>query len=275
MKTSGIHAAACAAIVIATLGAFLSLSAAPALAEAAALRVCSDPNNLPFSNARREGFENRIAELVARDLGRRVEYVWMPQRRGFLREGLGAGRCDLIAGTPKLEPVLATEPYYRSAYVFVSRRDRGLDLRSLKDPRLRDLRIGVHLIGDDGWNTPPAHVLAAQGIVANVVGYSILGDYAEPDPPARLIEAVARGDVDVAVAWGPLAGFFARRSAVPLRIEPVADRTDFIPLVLEYPIGMAVRPENRTLRDRINAILARRRSEISAILDSYGVPRLP
>lgn len=275
MKTSGIHAAACAAIVIATLGAFLSLSAAPALAEAAALRVCSDPNNLPFSNARREGFENRIAELVARDLGRRVEYVWMPQRRGFLREGLGAGRCDLIAGTPKLEPVLATEPYYRSAYVFVSRRDRGLDLRSLKDPRLRDLRIGVHLIGDDGWNTPPAHVLAAQGIVANVVGYSILGDYAEPDPPARLIEAVARGDVDVAVAWGPLAGFFARRSAVPLRIEPVADRTDFISLVLEYPIGMAVRPENRTLRDRINAILARRRSEISAILDSYGVPRLP
>lgn len=275
MKTSGIHAAACAAIIIATLGAFLSLSAAPALAEAAALRVCSDPNNLPFSNARREGFENRIAELVARDLGRRVEYVWMPQRRGFLREGLGTGRCDLIAGTPKLEPLLATEPYYRSAYVFVSRRDRGLDLRSLKDPRLRDLRIGVHLIGDDGWNTPPAHVLAAQGIVANVVGYSILGDYAEPDPPARLIEAVARGDVDVAVAWGPLAGFFARRSAVPLRIEPVADRTDFIPLVLEYPIGMAVRPESRTLRDRINTILARRRSEITAILDSYGVPRLP
>jgi mxaJ protein len=253
----------------------LCLFAGTAFAERATLRVCSDPNNLPFSNARREGFENRIAELVAQDLGRQLDYVWLPQRRGFLREGLNAGRCDLIVGTPKLDALLATEPYYRSTYVFVSRVDRKLDLRSLKDPRLRDLRIGVHLIGDDGWNTPPAHALAAQGIVANVRGYPLLGDYAQPAPPARLIEAVAQGEVDVAVAWGPLAGFFARRSPVPLRIEPVADRTDFIPLVLDYPIGMGVRQGDEVFRDRLNRIIAHRKAEITAILESYGVPLVP
>lgn len=271
--TAGLYRIARA--VAGTAAVILCLSAGSALAERAVLRVCSDPNNLPFSNARREGFENRIAELVAQDLGRQLDYVWMPQRRGFLREGLNAGRCNLIIGTPKLDALLATEPYYRSTYVFVSRADRGLDLRSLKDPRLRDLRIGVHLIGDDGWNTPPAHALAAQGIVANVRGYPLLGDYAEPDPPARLIEAVARGEVDIAVAWGPLAGFFARRSPVPLRIEPVADRTDFIPLVFDYPIGMGVRQEDRVLRDRLNGIIAHRQAEITAILESYGVPLVP
>lgn len=252
-----------------------SLLVAPVLAAAATLRVCSDPNNLPFSNARGEGFENRIAELVGRELHREVEYVWIPQRRGFLGEGLNAGRCDLIIGTPKLNPLLATRPYYRSAYAFVSRQDSGLDIRSLRDPRLRRLRIGVHLIGDDGWNAPPAHALAQQGIVANVRGYSVLGDYAEPDPPARLIEAVARGEVDIAVVWGPLAGFFARRSPVPLRVEPVADRTDFIPLVLDYPIGMGVRRQDRAFRDRLDAIILRRQAEITAILESYGVPLLP
>lgn len=262
-----------AARVIAWVTALIAcLSAGSALAEGARLRVCSDPNNLPFSNARGEGFENRIAELVARDLGRQLEYVWIPQRRGFLREGLNAGRCDLIVGTPKLDPLLATEPYYRSTYVFVSRADRGLDLRSLKDPRLRDLRIGVHLIGDDGWNTPPAHALAEQGIVANVTGYSLLGDYGQPDPPARLIEAAARGEVDIAVAWGPLAGWFARRSPVALRIEPVEDRTEFIPLVFDYPIGMGVRRDDDGLRDRLNGIIADREAEITAILESYGVP---
>lgn len=245
------------------------------LADEETLRVCSDPNNLPFSNKREEGFENRIVELVAQDLGRKVEYVWRPQRRGFVREGLNAGLCDLIAGTPKLDALLATEPYYRSAYVFVSRRDRGLDIRSLKDARLRDLRIGVHLIGDDGWNTPAAHVLAAQGIVANIVGYSVLGNYAEPDPPARLIEAVANGEVDIAVAWGPLAGFFALRSPVALRLEPVADRADFIPIVFEYPIGMGVRREDEALRDRLNQILLHRQAEITAILQEYGVPLVP
>lgn len=273
VKPWGIHRAACAAIGMTALIA--CLSAGSALAEPAGLRVCSDPDNLAFSNARREGFENRIAELVAHDLGRQLDYVWMPQRRGFLREGLNAGRCDLIVGTPKLDPLLATESCYRSTHVFVSRADRGTDARSLKDPRLRDLGIGVHLIGDDGWNPPPAHALSEQGIVANVTGYPLLGDHAEPDLPARLIEAVAQDKVDIAVAWGPLAGFFARRSPVPLRVEPVEDRADFIPLVFDYPIGMGVRRDNEALRDRLNGIIARRQAEITAILAGYGVPLVP
>lgn len=244
-------------------------------AAAGTLRVCSDPNNLPFSNAQGEGFENRIAELVARDLGRTLDYVWRPQRRGFVREGLTAGLCDLIVGTPKLDPLLATRPYYRSGYVFVSREDRGLDISRLKDPRLRGLTIGVHLIGDDGWNTPPAHALAAQGMVGNVRGYSILGDYAEPDPPARLIAAVATGEVDIAIAWGPLAGWFAQHSPVPLRLSHVEDGAEFIPLVFDYPIGMGVRHGDRGLRDRLNAIILRRQPEITAILKDYGVPLLP
>jgi mxaJ protein len=269
MKGSGPARAALGAIVI------MLAHAACAVANSAELRICSDPNNLPFSNERGEGFENRIAELVGQDLGRNIVYVWHPQRRGFLREGLNARLCHLVVGTPKLDVLLATAPYYRSTYVFVTRADRGIDVRSLKDPRLREFKIGVHLIGDDGWNTPPAHALAAQGIVANVVGYSILGDYAEPNPPARLIEAVASGDVDIAIAWGPLAGFFAQRSPVPLRLEPVADRADFIPLVFEYPIGMGVRRGDDALRDQINEVLLRRQGEITAILRDYGVLLVP
>ena len=118
--------------------------------EAAALGICADPNNLPFSNDRGEGFENKLAELIGRDLGRPIRYTWMPQRRGFVRNTLRAGRCDIIMGVPaSFELARPTEPYYRSTYVFVSRRDRHLRLTSLDDPRLKALRIGVHVIGAD------------------------------------------------------------------------------------------------------------------------------
>ncbi|HEX2256830.1 MAG TPA: substrate-binding domain-containing protein [Afifellaceae bacterium] len=235
------------------------------------MRVCADPNNLPFSNARGEGFENALAELVARDLGRRLVHVWWAQRRGFIRNTLNAGLCDVVMGTPKLDMLDATEPYYRSAYVFVSRADRELDISSIKDPRLRELRIGVHLIGDDGSNVPPAHALSQQGIVTNLVGYSIYGDYRESDPPARLIEAVAAGEVDIAAAWGPLAGYFAKRSAVELRVTPMIDTISFIPLVFEYPIAMGVR-RGDPLKDELNGVIRRRGAEIKALLESYGVP---
>lgn len=135
------------------------------------LRVCADPNNLPFSNQQGQGFENRIAELVAEELDARLSYTWWAQRRGFIRNTLNAGACDLVIGVPAgYELVETTAAYYRSAYVYVYRADRGLDLRSMRDPRLRQLRIGVHLIGDDGANPPPAHALGRQGIVDNVVG---------------------------------------------------------------------------------------------------------
>src|SRR4051812_7543 len=180
------------------------------------LRVCADPNNLPFSNRAGEGFENRLAEMVAQKLGKFVVYTWWAQRRGFIRHTLKAGDCDVVMGVPAhYDLVETTRPYYRSTYVFVSQAARLLQLKAIDDPQLRRLSIGVHLIGDDGNNTPPAHALGQQGIVDNVRGYMIYGDYREPDPPARLIEAVGRGEIDIAAAWGPLAGFSAEKSKIP------------------------------------------------------------
>ena len=236
-------------------------------------RVCADPNNLPFSNDRGEGFENKLAELVAKELGERVTYFWWAQRRGFVRNTLKADRCDVIMGVPaQLEMVATTRPYYRSSYVFLSRDDRRIDLDSISDPRLRDLRIGVHLLGDDGFNTPPANALGEEGITRNVVGYSIYGDYRTPNPPARLVEAVADGEVDVAAVWGPLAGYFAQRSAVPLRLVAITGTERFAPLLFQFDIAIGVRTQDKALKDRLDWILARDAGAIRALLVSYGVP---
>ena len=238
------------------------------------LRVCADPNNLPFSNARREGFENRIASRIAADLGERVEYTWWAQRRGFVRNTLNAGKCDVILGVPaQYEMVRTTRPYYRSTYVFVTRRDRDLHITSLDDPALRTLRVGVHLIGDDYANTPAAHSLARRGMIANIKGYTLYGDYSKPNPPARLIEAVANKEVDVAVAWGPLAGYFAKRSPVPLDIVPVTPSRDGA-LSYVFDIAMGVRRADSARAAALDAELARRRPEIERILGEYGVPLL-
>jgi mxaJ protein len=202
-----------------------------------------------------------------------VQYTWHAQRRGFVRNTLRAGRCDVIMGVPaSYEQARTTRPYYRSTYVFVSRRDSGLTLRSLDDEPLRRLLIGVHIIGDDYANAPPVHALAARGIVANVRGYTLYGNYEEPDPPARLVEAVARGEVDVAIVWGPLAGYFARRERVPLEIVPVSPQIDLPFLPFAFDISMGVRQEDTRLQQKLNAILERRRVEIEEILRGYGVP---
>jgi mxaJ protein len=239
------------------------------------LRVCADPNNLPFTNQRGEGFENRIAELLARELHTHVEYTWWAQRRGFLRQTLNAGRCDVVMGLPAgIDAVLASRPYYRSTYVFVTRRARHLDIRSFDDPRLKTLRIGVPMVGDDGANAPPAHALARRGIVANVVGYSVYGDYQRESPPAGLIAAVARGDVDVAAAWGPLAGFFAERQTVPLRVAPVTPQLDAARLPLAFDIVIAVRRGDEARRAMLDAFIARRQAQIDRILTEFHVPRV-
>jgi mxaJ protein len=249
--------------------AVLTLSA---LRAPSALRVCSDPNNLPFSNQRGDGFENRIARLIARDMGRVVRYTWWAQRRGFVRNTLNADLCDVIIGVPAgYDPVLTTKPYYRSTYAFVWRTDRALGITSFGDPRLKTMRVGVPVVGDDYAATPPAEALLRRGIVRNVVGFSVYGDYREPNPPARLIDAVAKGDIDVAVAWGPLAGYFARGA----RLQVVPILPDSEPAVrLAFAIAMGVRRSDKPLRDTLDAILVRRRSEIETILDHYGVPRL-
>jgi quinoprotein dehydrogenase-associated probable ABC transporter substrate-binding protein len=236
------------------------------------LKVCSDPNNLPFSNDRREGFENRIAELVARDLGSTVEYTWWVQRRGYIRNSLRAKKCDVMIGVPTgLDMLLTTRPYYRSTYAFVTR--KGIKpVESFEDPRLKKLRVGVQIIGDDFANSPPAEALTHRGIVRNVRGYTVLGNYREPNPPSRIIHAVERGDIDVGIAWGPLAGYFARQSTVPLRVTPVSPQIDVPYLPFVFDIAMGVRRGEAAFRDSLDAVLLRRKAEIDRILESYGVP---
>ena len=237
------------------------------------LRVCADPNNLPYSNERREGFENRLAELVAAELHARVEYTWWAQRRGYVRNTLRAGRCDVLMGVPAgFEPVLATRPYYRSTYAFVSRRS-GPRISSFDDPALRKLRIGVQIIGDEATSSPPAAALTRRGMVKNVRGYTVLGDYREPNPPSRIVRAVADGEVDVAIVWGPLAGYFAKRSRVPLRVAPVSPEIDPPDLPFAFDMAMGVRRGDRALRDRLDEVLRRRRRDIDRLLADYGVPR--
>ena len=237
------------------------------------LTVCADPNNLPFSNRAGEGFENKIAALLAKELGMKLEYFWWAQRRGFVRKTLGAARCDLWPGVPSgLEHIAPSRPYYRSTYVFVTRADRHLQGLSLDDARLRSVSIGVQLIGNDGINTPPAHAMARRGLIQNVRGYMLYGDSNDPNPPAAIIEAVAHGDIDVGIAWGPLAGFFVSRSAVPLRIEPVVPAVDAGVLPMTYGISMGIRSENPRLQQEINRLLAKDRSAIDAILRDYHVP---
>jgi mxaJ protein len=239
------------------------------------LRVCSDPNNLPFSNSKLEGFENKIASLVGREMNLKVEYTWWAQRRGFIRNTLKAGACDLIVGMPSSsELALTTTPYYRSTYTFVYRRDRRLGIRSFDDAALRDLRIGVQMIGDDFANSPPAHALTNRKIVNNIKGYTVYGDYTQPNPPARLIDAVASGEVDVGIAWGPLAGFFAGRERVPLEVVPVSPQIDLPYLPFVYDISMGVRRDDLALRDDLEAILSRKQEDIERILDEYHVPRV-
>ena len=262
--------AALAAVLIIVCGACAAQSD-----RSRVLRVCADPNNLPYSNVAGEGFENRLAEVVADELDARIEYTWFAQRRGFVRNTLRAGECDVIMGVPgSFELALVTRPYYRSTYMFVSRRDSGLDITSFDDPRLRDVQIGVQVIGDDYTNSPPAHALANRGIVNNISGFSVIGDYREEAPPARIMDAVADGRVDIAVVWGPLAGWYAHTRGLPVEMVPVQPQIDlpFLPFV--FDIAMGVRREDTALRDELDGVLARRAEEIDAILREYHVPVL-
>jgi len=238
------------------------------------LRVCADPDNLPFSNERQEGFENRIAQLLAQEMQATLKYTWWPQRRGFLRNTLSARSCDVLIGVPKAyDPVFTTKPYYRSTYVLVYRQDRDRGIRSLDDTVLRHLKIGVNLVGDDYQNPPPAQALAARGVVGNLVGFGTF--YSAEQRPQAIIDAVARGDVDIAIVWGPLAGYFAPRESVSLAIVPLPDSVDRTGLPMAYDIAMGVRRSDRAaLGQQLNDIISRRQAEIGRILEEYHVPML-
>lgn len=264
--------AVCAVIAATTL---VLLAPAALTAEPRVLRVAADPNNLPFSNDRLEGFENKVVHLIARELGATVTYTWRAQRRGFFRETLKEGDCQIVAGVPRgFDQALTTLPYYRSSYVLVAPRTRGFALRSLDDAALRELTIGVQMIGDDFANTPPAHALSRRGLIRNVRGFTLYGDYREPNPPSRIMAAVARGEIDVAVVWGPLAGFFANKQSEPLSLVPLPSHDELSGLPFAFDICIGVRRSEKALRDEINVVLMRERTAINALLDDYGVPRL-
>jgi mxaJ protein len=262
------------ALATALVAAALALVAPAATAAAEPLRVCADPNNLPFSNRAGEGFENALAELVAQALARDgVAYEWFPQRRGFVRNTLGAHLCDVVLGVPAhYELVRTTRPYYRSTYVFVYRRADRAPPSSLDDPELRALKIGVPVVGDDYASTPGAAALGRRGLVRNIVGFSVYGDYSEPHPPSKIVDAVARGDVDLAIAWGPLAGYFAARAAAPLAIAPVTPAVDAPYIPFTYDIAMGVRKDDIELAAALDEVIATHGAEIRAVLERFGVP---
>ena len=238
------------------------------------LRVCADPDNMPAADDKLEGFDDKIAALMAKDLGDSVTYSWWPTRRGFIRNTLSASDCDVVFGVPKgYDLVSPTKSYYRSAYVAVTRRDRHLKITSLDDTVLKSLKIGVTLIGDNYTNTPPAQALGTRGINQNVVGFTSF--YNADHRPGDIIDAVAKGQIDVALAWGPLAGYYAKHSAVPLDLTvlPDTDRATGFPFAYELTLG--VRRADRGLRDTLNALIDRHRSDIDAVLRDYGVPLLP
>ena len=258
--------AALVLLVFSTSGASARQSPKP-------LRVCADPNNLPFSNEQRAGFENRIADLLAHDMRTTVEFSWRPQMRGFVRKGLKTGACDVYMGVPvAFGPLLTTAPYYRSTYVMVYRSNGPVHVRSLDDSALRSLKVGVHMIGDDYQNTPPAQALASRGIIDNVRGYQIVDDYSKPNPQARIIEALEKGEIDVAIIWGPFAGYFAKRSPTPLTIVPVAPSADKSGQRFAFDIAMGLRRTDTTLAHTLDALLVRERPAIHKILSDYGVP---
>jgi quinoprotein dehydrogenase-associated probable ABC transporter substrate-binding protein len=242
---------------------------------ARAFRVCADPNDMPYSDRARQGYENRIAALLAHDLNLPLEYTWYPQMRGFVRKTLNTRVCDVIMGVPAhYDPVRTTSPYLRSTYALVYRADRGYKITSLDDSALASLRIGVHVIGDDYQNTPGAAALAARGIIDRVVGFPIVADYGQPAPGARLIDALARDSIDVAIAWGPLAGYFATREPVRLVVVPLPDRPDASGQQFAFDIAVGVRHGDTALAATLDSLLDRERPAIRRILHDYGVPVL-
>ncbi|MBN8911532.1 MAG: quinoprotein dehydrogenase-associated putative ABC transporter substrate-binding protein [Rhizobiales bacterium] len=251
--------------------AILVAVALPGAGEVRALRVCADPDNLPFSNAAGQGFENRIVAIVAKELGAALTYTWTPQWRGFVRKTLDAGTCDVVAGVPAgIHRLRTTKPYYVSTYAVVQPASASA-IASFDDGRLAHARIGVQLVGEDGANTPPMDALAHRGLTGNVRGFMVYGDGSGAARLEPIMRAVAEGDVDVAFVWGPVAGYFASRESAALRVTPMPPDAG---AHLAFPIAMGVRKGDAALAAEIDSAIAARRAEIAEVLDAYDVPRL-
>lgn len=231
------------------------------------LRVCGDPDNLPFSNKNLEGYENKIAEVVAKEMGVALSYYWWPHQRGLIKNTLKAGQCDVLISIPEgWDPVLWTKPYYRSGYVMVYPKDRGYQIKSLDDPVLKKLKIGVYI------NTPPLEALALRDLRDNVIGYNLLYDY-KKESPGKIIKDLLAGEIDVAMDWGPMAGYFVKKlDGTSLEVVPLGEGTSATPFTYEFSMG--VRHGDKALKADLEQALSRRRVEIRKILEENGVPLL-
>ncbi|MGB8131444.1 MAG: quinoprotein dehydrogenase-associated putative ABC transporter substrate-binding protein [Candidatus Angelobacter sp.] len=231
------------------------------------LKVCADPDNLPFSNRKAQGFDNKISELLAQELGRKLEFVWQRAGRGFVRENLNKGVCDMLVGVPaQFRPVLTTTPYYSSSYVFITRKDRKLKLDSFDDPRLRKMKIGVQVLDDD--YAPPARALSRRQLTPNIVGFDTTGEES-----GDIVRAVAHGKIDVAVVWGPLAGYYAAQQRVPLTVSPVQPELDPPALPFRFAMSVGVRKSDHELKEQLERALVKRHAQIERILRSDSVPQ--
>jgi mxaJ protein len=246
----------------------LLLSATAAIA-AKPLRICADPDNLPFSDSAGRGFDNRIAALVAHDLGRKPVYVAARSRRGFLREQFNKNACDVLTGVPSgMRGVATTRPYYRSTYVFVTPAREHLQIASFRDPHLNGRRIGLQILEEDF--SPPSLPLIRNGHAAQLVGFQSFGTGGRD-----IIRAVADGRVGLAVVWGPVAGYFAAKQRSPLSLTPVSPAVDSSGVPFTYPITLAVHKSDTTLLRALNASITRLEPQIQKILAAYHVPMMP
>jgi quinoprotein dehydrogenase-associated probable ABC transporter substrate-binding protein len=250
-----------------TWGAASGLAQTGELVDRDTLRVCADPHNLPFSNEAGEGFENRIAELLAQELGVELAYTWYPQSVGFVRNTLGARVCDVVMGIVSTSELMQnTNPYYRSSYALVQRADAKAKVASLDDPQLADLRIGAVA------RTPPIDVLAQQGLLKNLSPYHLMVDTRFDSPGREMVEDVAAGEIDIGVLWGPIAGYWAKQQSVPIEVVPITGENTGARL--DFRITMGLRRNEPEWKQVLNDFIAEHNAEIQAILLDYGVPLL-
>ena len=232
------------------------------------LRVCADPRNLPFSNDKGEGFENKLAELFADKLQKKLDYMYFPQATGFVRVTLAAHRCDVIMGFPQGDDLVqGTNPYYRTAYALVAKPGNGLDdVTTLEDERLKGKHIGI-IAG-----TPPATNMAVAGLMANAKPYPLMIDTRIDSSAAAMIDDLMSGQIDAGILWGPMAGFYAKRANPPLHVTPLVKETTGPRLV--YRIGMGVRSADQNWKRQLNRLIQENQPEINKILLDFGVPLL-
>jgi quinoprotein dehydrogenase-associated probable ABC transporter substrate-binding protein len=232
------------------------------------LRVCADPRNLPFSNEKGEGFENKLGELFAEKLQKKLDYMYFPQATGFVRMTLAAHRCDVIMGFPQGDDLVqGTNPYYRTAYALVAKQGSGLDdVETLEDARLKGKHIGIVA------GTPPATNMAVAGLMANARPYPLMIDTRFDSSSAAMIKDLMSGEIDAGVLWGPMAGYYAKQASPPLHVTPLVKETSGPRLA--FRIGMGVRPADQNWKRQLNRLIQENQPAINKILLDFGVPLL-